>query len=241
VTRHYKFSLDDTVDDYSADFASGNDSSPYSYGFYERKKRTSSANKKRTVTVTIRANVKPKLSGDAQALLNQLGALGLIPSLATLWAVTRLSFVVDWFYNIGGAIENLQGSLTHDVSNVEVCVTDLRTRSIEYWFEKASGNTSVPSIAGMEVQKSFQRLAPYSVPLLPILTYPKSSMQYVLLGFLAVTNTGAGKKLLRTADRYENLADKRLTDIEHRMNKVLHDNNMFGHGTGDYWGGLLRK
>jgi len=231
VTRHYVFSLDDTIDSYSADFASGNDSpGGYSYGFYERKKRTASANKRRTVTVTIRANVKPKLSGEAQDVVNKLATLGLIPSLATLWAVTRLSFVVDWFYNIGGAIENLQGSLTHDISNVEICVSDLRTRSIEYWFEKASGNTSVSSIAGMEVQKSYQRIAPVTRPFLPILTYPKSSMQYVLLGLLALTNTGAGKKLLRTADRYEHLADKRLDRIEQKLNKFLRDNRILGHG-----------
>jgi len=229
VVRHFKFNLDDTVDDYSADFASGSGSYPWQ--FYERKKRTQAGTKRRTVIVTIRANVKPKLSGHAQDILNQLGALGLIPSLATLWAVTRLSFVVDWFFNIGGAIENLQGSLTHDVSNVEICVTDKRTRSIEYHFEKVSGNACVPAIAGIENQRAFIRQVVNYRPFIPILTYPKSSMQYVLLGFVALTNTAAGKKILRTADRYEKVADKRLTDIEWRLNKVLHDKNILGHGS----------
>jgi len=229
VVRHYKFNLDDTVDDYNADFASGNDSSPYLYGFYERKKRTQSGSKRRIVTVTLRANVKPKLSGRGQEILNELGALGLIPSMATLWSVTRLSFVIDWFYNIGGAIENLQGSLTHDISNVEICVTDVRTRTVQYWFEKQSGNISIPAIAGTEVQRAFIRTVPTGRPILPILTYPKSSMQYILLGFLALTNTAGGKKLLRTADRYENLADKRLNRIEQQLNKLLHDKKILGH------------
>jgi hypothetical protein len=167
----------------------------------------------------VQANVKPKLSGHAQEILDKLGTLGLIPSLATLWAVTRLSFVVDWFYNIGGAIENLQGSLTHDISNVKICVTDTRSRTLEYLFENASGEAQV---VGLEQQKYFRRIIPTDIPkFVPQLKLPNKPMQYVLLGLLAIVNTAGGKKLLRSADRYENLINKRLDQIERSLNRRL--------------------
>lgn len=117
---------------------------------------------------------------------------------------------------------NLQGSLTHDVSNVEICVTDLRTRTIEYLFENAiSGTHVVDMVVGTEHQRSFIRSVPTGVPLLPILTYPKQTMQYVLLGLIALVNTASGRRLLRSADRYERDANEALDRLEKSLNRYF--------------------
>jgi len=218
VTRHYKFNLDDTIDNYQT-VHYHHDASPYWWSFAHRETRTKQDSRKRKVVVTIRANVKPKLTGKGQDILNKLGTLGLIPSLATLWSVTRLSFVVDWFYNIGGAIENLQGCLTHDVSNVKVCVTDTRSRTLEYLFENDAGQALV---VGLQNQRYFRRIIPSDVPrFVPQLKLPNKPMQYVLLGFLALVNTAGGKQLLRSADRYEDLLNRKLDQIERSLNRRL--------------------
>jgi hypothetical protein len=149
-----------------------------------------------------------------------LGALGLIPSLATVWAVTRYSFIVDWFFNIGGAIENLQGSLTHDISNVEICVTDTRERTVRIFWDVGWSHTDRQT--GEERQRSFVRSIPNSVePFLPALKLPHSVMQYVLLGLIAVNNTDQGRKLLRSADRYANLLDRRLDRLDRNLGIYL--------------------
>lgn len=197
VVRHYKYRLDDTVDDLNHVTLEGWDHPPYGWSRYLRNEK--SVSKSRMIVVTIRAKVKPKLTGEAQDLLNKLGAMGLVPSLATLWAVTRLSFVVDWFYNIGGAIENLQGSLTHDVSNVRICVSDLRTRVIEVRNENTAGYNS--HVCGRVTQKFYSRSLYPSVPLLPSFRVPRRPMQYVLLGFISLVSTKRGKIILRGLDQ----------------------------------------
>lgn len=194
ITRHYSFSLSETVDDRQGNHAYF-DRGPLPWQKYVVAYDTVA--KSRVVGVTIRANVKPKLGPEGQAILNKLGALGLIPSLATVWSVTRLSFVVDWFYNIGAAIENLQGCLTHDITNVEVCVTDLRTRSVRTRGTGTGGHLS--HTFGVEQQKAFFRY-PAAVPSMPSLRYPRRAMPYVLLGLLGVTQTKAGRYAMQWLD-----------------------------------------
>jgi len=190
VVRHYQFNLDHTVDAYTHTTDSGTDG-PLPWQSWNRHEYT--VTKSRMVRVTIRSKVKPKLTGDGQVLLNKLGALGLIPSLATVWRVSKLSFVVDWFYNIGGAIENLQGSLTHDISDVHVCVSDLRTRTIRVLCEDVGGPDN--HVLGNVEQRSFTRSIS-SVPLLPVLRKPSRVMPYVLLGLLGLTHTKVGGIIL---------------------------------------------
>jgi hypothetical protein len=206
LVRHYRFDLSDTVDDLTQVHASA-PATPYNWNGYEYK--TVTKRKVRKVVVTIRATVKPKMTGEGQKLLEKLGRYGLIPSLATLWSVTRLSFVVDWFYNIGGAIENLQGSLISDVSGVSVCVTDKRERVLALMSQELGGNGLATVVRFTEEQKYFSRF-PATVPRLPQLTVPRRPMQYVLLGFIALVTTNGGRKLLRTADRYEESAKRTL-------------------------------
>lgn len=194
VVRHYQFSLGSTVD--NAVFNDTGQNAPYEWGKFGTKHNT--VTKSRVVTVTIRAKVKPKLTGYSQDLLNKLGALGLIPSFATLWSVTRLSFVVDWFYNIGGAIENLQGSLTHDVSNVRICVTDLRTRSIEARCESING--SLTHLIGRVNQRYFGRGLVARPPVLPVVRVPHRIMPYILLGLIGLGSTKRGNVILRAID-----------------------------------------
>jgi len=193
LVRHYKFDLSDTVNDYSYLF-DGRIAPPNDWkGYYYEAKTTKKA---RFVVVTIRCQVKPKLNEAGQAILDKLGRLGLIPSMATLWSITRLSFIVDWFYNIGGAIENLQGSLTHDVSNVSVCISDTRTREIT----RITWGTTGLQARWVGYQRYYSRI-PTTVPLLPPLLYPRRYMQYVLLGFIALASTSGGRKLTKQADR----------------------------------------
>jgi hypothetical protein len=195
VVKHYKFNLSSTVVDENSVHSSGNLTATYEWQKYLRTRK--SVTKSRIVVVTIRAKVKPKLTGDAQDLLNKLGALGLIPSLATIWKVTRLSFVVDWFYNIGGAIENLQGSLTHDISDVTICVSDTRTREIVVRRESVGGIQAYQ--IGRVSQKYYNRYSA-AIPLLPPVRLPSRPMNYVLLGLLSLTTTSRGKQILRTLD-----------------------------------------
>lgn len=192
VVRHFKYDLSHTVDDLNLVHYEQTGT----LWFQNIKYETKTVDKRRTVTVTIRAKVRPKMSGQAQDILNRLGALGLIPSLATVWAVTRLSFVVDWFYNIGGAIENLQGSLTHDINVTDLCVTDLITRDLVTTYVQG-GVSNVPNTGK---QKSFYRASYPKVPYLPSLTVPRRPMQYVLLALIAAVNTKGGNKALRLLD-----------------------------------------
>lgn len=194
VVRHFKFNLSSTVNNVNHVTSSGSEG-PYPWCSWLRDEK--SVNKSRVVCVTIRAKVKPKLTGDAQDLLNKLGALGLVPSLATVWSITRLSFVVDWAFNIGGAIENLQGSLTHDISDVTVCVSDARTREIVVRREDVGGANA--RLIGTVRQRYYDRRET-TVPLLPVFRLPSRPMQYVLLGLLALTNTKGGKLILRGLD-----------------------------------------
>lgn len=194
VVRHYKFHLSPTVNGVDVVISQGGANL---YGWDQWKRTQRSVNKSRVVVVTIRARVKPKLTGEAQDLLNKLGALGLIPSLATVWSVTRLSFVVDWFYNIGGAIENLQGSLTHDISDVQVCVSDARSREIEVRREDVNGLQAC--LVGRITQRYYSR-SNATVPILPSFRLPSRPMNYVLLGLLSLTNTSRGKLILRKLD-----------------------------------------
>jgi hypothetical protein len=127
--------------------------------------------------------------------------------MATVWAVTRLSFVVDWFYNIGGAIENLQGSLTHDIEVTDICVSDRRTRKLVTSFE-GLGVGQVLDI-GAEMQTYYSRNS-YSaaVPFLPAFKLPQKPMQYALLGLLALVNTKKGGLVLSTLDKHLDLSPK---------------------------------
>jgi hypothetical protein len=118
-----------------------------------------------------------------------------------------LSFVVDWFFNIGGAIENLQGSLSHDISNVKICVSDLRTRQIETEFNGGFG--SYDTLATTVKQREFIRVISDFTPFIPSLTAPRRPMQYVLLGLIALTSTAGGRRVLQTADRYANRLGRR--------------------------------
>lgn len=217
ITRHYSFDFSDTVQTASGVYATGG--TPGQHGYYYRGYNTDVDKSRRKIIVTLRANVEPKLTGQAQDILNKLGTLGLIPSLATVWAVTRYSFIVDWFFNIGGAIENLQGSLTHNISNVEICVTDTRYRELTYLFEDEN---HVVDVRGREKQRRFERYPiAYKVPFIPALKLPKNPMQYVLLGLVALVSSRGGQKLLRGADRYEDLLNRRLNRIEDALNKRL--------------------
>lgn len=194
TVRHFMFHLDHTVDDLASVLAHG-EGVPYFWNAYHREWRTTE--KSRLVVVTIRANVKPKLGGSGQVLLDKLGALGLIPSLATVWKITRLSFVVDWFYNIGGAIENLQGCLTHDIHVLDVCVSEKRTRTIVLSFE---GLTGLPSDVSTEYQTYYRRFKHGGVPFLPQVVIPRRPMTYVLLALLSLTHTKAGAIVLQKID-----------------------------------------
>jgi hypothetical protein len=215
TVRHFKFDLGSTVDSINVVHASG--SGTYPWNTYHRE--TVTRHKSRVVIVTIRASVKPKLGPEGQALLDKLGALGLIPSLSTLWAVTRLSFVIDWFYNIGGAIENLQGSLTHNISNVKICVSDTRTRKIEQLGESLGGT---PITVNTEEQRYYKRiLAP--VPFLPVVTIPRKPMQYVLLVLLAGTNTKQGRKALSELDSLSKDARRSKNRLVNKLNRHFLD------------------
>lgn len=196
VVRHFKFTLSDTIPTRNVVLGSGV-RGPQPWQSYHRDERT--VNKSRVVVVTIRANVKPKLGPEGQAILDKLGALGLIPSLATLWSITRLSFVFDWFYNIGGAIENLQGSLTHTISNVRVCVSDARSHTIETRCEDLGGS---PQAYATEELRYYNRYAT-TVPNFPVVRVPRRPMQYVLLGLLTLTNTQAGRSALSKIDKLD--------------------------------------
>lgn len=209
VVRHYKFNLSSTVDDVLVRSVGQN--APYEWGKYGREEK--SVNKSRMVVVTIRARVKPKLTGEAQDLLNKLGALGLVPSLATLWSVTRLSFVVDWFYNIGGAIENLQGCLTHDITVMSVGVSDTRTRVIEARHDCTAGQLA--QLKG-RIQQRYYRRQVTSVPLLPVFRVPHRVMPYVLLGLLGLTVTKRGNRILRAID-----GTKLSSKVSAKINKAL--------------------
>jgi hypothetical protein len=193
VTRHYAFDYSDTIQDLNVVIAEEDNS----YDWADYKAETKTTYKRRKVVVTIRAKVEPKLDGFGQDILNKLGPLGLIPSIATIWAVTRLSFVIDWFYNIGGAIENLQGSLTHNISDVSVCVSDSRERIL------TTTDTSTGSPGGLQLgveRQRYYRRIPTTVPLLPQLTYPRRYMPYILLSMLGLTTTRPGKKFLKQFD-----------------------------------------
>lgn len=194
VVRHYRFQCDATVNDV---YVSRGGTGLETPAFSAYKRDHKSVNKSRVICVTIRAKVKPKLSGEGQDLLNKLGAMGLIPSLATVWSITRLSFVVDWFYNIGGAIENLQGCLTHDITDVRICVSDARTRVIETRTEVLYSPNG--HVAARESQRYYNRYET-TVPLLPPLRVPRRPMQYVLLGLLGLSNTKAGRLVLSKID-----------------------------------------
>jgi hypothetical protein len=193
IVRHYKFRLKETVNDYSYLF--DNAGSPYSWNGYHYEAKTE--DKDRMVVVTIRAKVKPKLNGAGQGLLDSLGRLGLIPSLATVWSLTSYSFIIDWFFNIGGAIENLQGSLVRDVSDVKVCVSDLRTRVVSRYTKGVDGH----SILRWKSKQRYYSRTPTTVPLLPPLTYPRREIQYVLLALVGLSSTSGGRNVLRFGDR----------------------------------------
>ncbi len=229
VVRHYKFDLSSTVDD--VNFSAQAQDAPYEWGKYGVLEK--SVNKRRTVVVTIRARVKPKLTGEGQELLNKLGALGLIPSLATLWSITRLSFVVDWFYNIGGAIENLQGSLTHDVSNVKICVTDKRTRVIELFCTSVDGQFA--HLYNRIEQKCFTRFS-RTRPILPPLRLPTRAMNYVLLGLIGLSSTNVGNRILTTLDGFR-LPNRLNDNVTRQVNRWLttlspHSRRLFRELTG---------
>jgi DNA-binding Lrp family transcriptional regulator len=219
VVRHYKFDLSDTVNDLNtvyADYSSGT----YTWNNYHRELKTTS--KSRSIVVTIRAKVKPKLTGEGQDTLNKLGSLGLIPSLATVWSITKLSFVVDWFFNIGGAIENLQGSLTHDISDVTVCVSDSRRRILTTYFEGLGGSGS--QAVALEHQKYYNRYQT-TVPVFPVFNLPTQPMQYALLGLLALTTTKNGDIILNSVDKYDKLTPKVASKIISSI-KSLHQSNI---------------
>jgi len=218
VTRHFSFDYSSSIQSPSAVYSQGG--TIPNPGSYYRSYDTDVSKSRRKVIVTIRAKVGPKLQGTGQDVLNKLGTLGLIPSLATVWAVTSRSFMIDWFYNIGGAIENLQGSLTHDISDVEICVTDTRERELRYLFD--TGPSHRVAEVGREKQRCFLRSIPSTVSLyVPQLRLPRSTMQYVLLGLVALSGTDSGQKLLRTPDRYTNPLDRRLDRIEASARKWL--------------------
>lgn len=225
IVKHYKFDYSDTVNDVN-EVEYNTTHGPYAWS--RRYLGHTSTDKRRIVVVTIRATSKPKLTGDGQVLLDKLGRYGLIPSVATLWSITRLSFVVDWFYNIGGAIENLQGSLTQNISNVECCVTDTRTRTVVTRVNAGNTFNNEPTVT--HEQKSFERTLPSGVPLLPQLKFPRNPMQYVLLGFIALVSTKGGKKILWTADRYEFAFKKQLQKLGYRLDLFLAKNKILGHG-----------
>lgn len=206
VVRHFKFRLDNTVDDLAFSIVNSS-SGPQDWQKFIQYLET--VNKSRVVVVTIRANVKPKLGPEGQELLNKLGALGLIPSLSTLWSITRLSFVVDWFYNIGGAIENLQGCLTHDVSNVRVCISDLRTRELAH----RAGNANPAEVA--RIKQRYYRRMPTTVPKLPVLSYPRRLTPYLLLGALGLTQTKIGRLILSKGPKLN--VDLNLSSLRTRL------------------------
>jgi len=195
TTRRYKFSLDDTID--SLDSVDEHTFFP-PYGWSHVKRSCTTTDKKRDIVVTISAVVRPKLGPEGQLILNKLAATGLIPSLSTVWAVTRLSFVVDWFYNIGGAIDNLQGCLTHDISDVQVWLSDTRVRTFEY---RAPDTTGFNSRHVATVTQRMYTRKRVQVPLFPQLTIPRRPVQYVLLGLLALVNTKVGRKTLTILDK----------------------------------------
>lgn len=225
IVRHFKFRLDNTVNDLNVIHAQG--TGTYFWNSYYRSTNTRS--KSRTVVVTIRANVKPKLGPEGQEILNKLGTLGLIPSLATLWSITRLSFVVDWFYNVGAAIENLQGSLTHNISNVSVCISDLRTRQLVWRFEDLSGQ---PADLVTVMQRYYSRSTAV-VPRLPAVSYPRRVMPYALLGALGLTQTKLGGKILDKGPKLN--VDLNLNALKSRL---LRDRafryRVFGHRINGY-------
>lgn len=219
VVRHYKFDLTDTVTDLNTVYADSHGNT-YVWQNYHRELQTTS--KSRSVVVTIRAKVEPKLNGEGQEILDKLGTLGLIPSLATIWSITRLSFVVDWFFNIGSAIENLQGSLTHNISDVSVCVSDSRIRYLTTSFEGLGG--SGRQVTAVERQKYYSRFAT-TVPILPVFRLPTQPMQYVLLGLLALTTTKKGDIILASVDKYDKLTPKVAAKIISSV-KSYHQSNI---------------
>jgi hypothetical protein len=211
VRKSFKYDLSSTVTSLSGNIGE-NVSDPQDWAKYSAP--FSTVYKSRRIVVTIRANVKPKLGPFGQDIVNKLATLGLIPSLATLWSITRLSFVIDWFYNIGGAIENLQGSLTHNISNVDVCVTELRMRNIRFM------GPDKMSYSGHQMAVVYQRVftrKSVSVPVLPVFTIPRKPMQFVLLGLLGLTTTKQGKLILAWADNMSKLSNKQLQ----KFNKSL--------------------
>lgn len=212
VVRHYRFNCSDTVDP----VAQVSESGAGGLSWQHAKATVTSTDKSRVVVVTIRAKVKPKLTGEGQDLLNKLGAMGLIPSLATVWAVTRLSFVVDWFYNIGGAIENLQGSLTHNISDVKVSVSDTRTLTLEY---KGASTLGANAHKAGDVSLRLYKRSIASVPKLPPVRLPRRQMQYVLLGLLSLQLTKRGQSVLRGIDGTR--LSKSVTD---KINKSIDKN-----------------
>lgn len=217
VRRSYKFDLSATVNDLTGTLGTNMSYSEswrnYDYAYY-------TVNKSRKFVVTIRANVKPKLGPAGQDIVNKLATLGLIPSLATVWQLTRLSFAIDWFYNIGGAIENLQGSLTHDISNIDVCVTEIRERYVKFTGPD-KGSTNGHELAVVK-QRVFIRKK-VDVPLLPVFKLPRRPMQYVLLALIGLTTTKKGKLILSWLDKMSRMGNKQLSAI----NKSLTNKSPF--------------
>jgi hypothetical protein len=157
------------------------------------------------------------MGGEGQAILDNLGAMGLIPSLATVWKVTRLSFVIDWFYNIGAMIENLQGSLTHDITDVEIITSDKRARNLTYYNENTSGE---PVLAGLEEQRVYIRASQPGVPFIPSLRIPRQPMKYVLLGLLTLTNTKPGSQVLAFTDGLDKVTPKLAAALQRAFQKM---------------------
>lgn len=73
-------------------------------------------------------------------------SLGLVVSPAQIWAVLPWSFVVDWFYDIGGVLESIQSDWVQPwISHVQACCSAKTKMDIQVFVDNASYGQSYPA------------------------------------------------------------------------------------------------
>lgn len=131
--RYYgkTFDVDPPGGSFSSDWTEWSD-----YGLYAVQRRTRksevSTNKVR-LTATMRYNyvLPPELSSLGKALGAKLDVLGINGNPAIVWNAIPFSFVVDWFYNVGGYLEGLRFDNVRPITTIsDMCVSQRTERNL---------------------------------------------------------------------------------------------------------------
>lgn len=88
----------------------------------------------------------------------------------TAWEVTRLSFVLDWFINVGRAIDATQFALTTTDSTSGFGSRIESNYSASIALQPATGWVKLADTGEIHVESYIERRAPSSVPLIPLVS-----------------------------------------------------------------------